>query len=234
LIDTIVFNTTRPLFRDQRLRRAVEYALDRPALAAAYADAPSDEIVPSAVPGFRSGHVYPVNGPDFAIARRLAGRRLRHAVIAVCGDPRLPKLAAIVHSDLARIGMTTSVVQSEQCPGQYRQGDLLFSTVGANELELDPAQLVDQALDSSVYGSPLGPGPWRAAGFRAEIERAHALRGQARLVAYRRMEEQLLRMAPLAVFGSYQWGEYVSPKVGCRVNQGEFGFLDLGELCKRS
>jgi hypothetical protein len=41
-------------------------------------------------------------------------------------------------------------------------------------------------------------------------------------------------MAPLAVFGDYQWGEYVSPKVGCRVNQGEFGFLDLGELCKPS
>jgi tRNA A-37 threonylcarbamoyl transferase component Bud32 len=230
-LDTIVFNTARPLFRDPRLRRAVQYALDRPALAAAYADAPSDEIVPPAVPGFRSGHVYPVNGPDFATARRLAGRRSRHAVIAICGDPRLLKLAAIVRSDLARIGMTTSVVQSQECPGQYRHGDLLFATIGTNEL--DPAQFVDGALDGSVYGSPLGPGPWRATRFRAEIERAHALRGQARLATYRRIQEKLLRMAPLAVFGSYVWGEYVSPKVGCRVNQGEFGFLDLGELCKR-
>jgi len=138
-----------------------------------------------------------------------------------------------VGSDLARIGMTTSVIQSEQCPGQYQRADLLFTTIGANELELDPAQLVEQALDGSVYGSPLGPGPWRARRFRAEIERAQALRGQARLATYRRIQEQLLRMAPLAVFGSYVWGEYVSPKVGCRVNQGEFGFLDLGELCKR-
>jgi hypothetical protein len=39
-------------------------------------------------------------------------------------------------------------------------------------------------------------------------------------------------MAPLAVFGSYVWGEYLSPKVGCRVQQAEFGFLDLGKLCK--
>jgi hypothetical protein len=39
-------------------------------------------------------------------------------------------------------------------------------------------------------------------------------------------------MAPVAVFGSFVWGEYVSPKVGCRVNQAEFGFLDVGELCK--
>jgi hypothetical protein len=232
-VDTIVFNTARPLFRDQRLRRAVEYALDRPALAAAYADAPSDAIVPPAIPGFRSGRVYPVNGPDLATARRLAGRRSQHAVIGICGDPRLPTLAAIVRSDLARIGITTSVVQSGQCPGQYRRADLLFATIGANQLELDPAQFVDQAPDPSFYGAPLGPGPWRSARFRAEIARAHPLRGRARLVAYRRMDQQLLRMAPLAVFGSYVWGEYVSPKVGCRVNQGEFGFLDLGELCKR-
>ena len=231
-LDTIVFNTARPLFRNLRLRRAVEYALDRPGLAAAYADAPSDEIVPPAIPGFRSGHVYPVSGPDFAAARRLAGRQARHVVIAICADPRLPKLAAIVRSDLARIEMTTSVVQSDQCPGQYQNADLLFTTIGADVL--DPAQFVDQALDGSIYGSPLGPGPWRGKRFLAEIQRAKALRGQARLTTYRHIQGQLLHMAPLAVFGSYVWGEYVSPKVGCRVNQGEYGFLDVGELCKRS
>jgi ABC-type transport system substrate-binding protein/tRNA A-37 threonylcarbamoyl transferase component Bud32 len=233
LLDTIVFNTRRPLFRDVRLRRAVNYVLGRPALAAAYADAPGDEIVPPAVPGFRAGHVYPVRGPDVAAARPLAGGLKRHAVIAICGDPRLPKLAAIVRTDLARIGMTTSVIQSQQCPGQDERADLLFTTIAANGLELDPAQFVDQALESSVYGSPLGPGPWRAAGFRSEVERAHALRGNARVVAFRRIESQLMGMAPMAVFGSFVWGEYLSPKVECRVSQAEFGFIDLGALCKK-
>jgi tRNA A-37 threonylcarbamoyl transferase component Bud32 len=232
-LDAIVFNTARPLFRDARLRRAVEYALDRPALAAAYADVPSDAIVPPAVPGFRSGHVYPVNRPDFATAHRLAARRSGHAVIGICGDARLPKLAAIARSDLERIGMTASVADSQQCPGDYKRADLLFTTLGATQQELDPGQFVDQALEKSVYGSPLGPGPWRAARFRNEVEHARTLRGALRLVAYRRAQSQLLRMAPLAVFGSFVWGEYVSPKVGCRVNQAEFGFLDLGELCKR-
>ena len=153
-------------------------------------------------------------------------------MIGICGDPRLPKLAAIVRSDLARIGMAVSVIQSQRCPGQYERADLLFTTIGANELELDPAQVVDQALSSSVYGEPLGPGPWRAARFRNEVERAHTLRGGARLAAYRHIQAQLMRMAPLAVFGSFVWGEYLSPKVGCRVHQAEFGFLDLGELCK--
>jgi predicted Ser/Thr protein kinase len=232
-LDTIVFNTARPLFRDARLRRAVNYALDRRALAAAYADEPGDAIVPPVIPGFRSGHTYPIDGPDLPTAGHLAGRQKRHAVIAICGDPRLPKLAAIVRSNLARIGMTASVIESQQCPGQYERADLLFVTIGANQPELDPAQFVDQALDSSVYGSPLGPGPWRAARFRTEVVRSRALRGQARLAAYRRIQTQLMRMAPLAVFGSFVWGEYVSPKVGCRVNQAEFGFLDLGALCKR-
>ena len=153
-------------------------------------------------------------------------------VIAICGDPRLPKLAAIVRSNLARIGMTISVIESQQCTGDYGRADLLFATIGANELELDPAQFIDQALDSSVYGSPLGPGPWRAPGFRREVERAHTLRGDARLVAFRRIQARLMGMAPMAVFGSYVWGEYLSPKIGCRVSQAEFGFIDLGELCK--
>src|SRR5262249_27739253 len=52
LLDTIVFNTRRPLFRDIRMRRAVEYALDRPALARAYADAPADRLIPHAIPGY--------------------------------------------------------------------------------------------------------------------------------------------------------------------------------------
>ncbi len=52
LVDYIVFNTRRPLFRDVRLRRAASYALDRRALAASFSDGPADQIVSPAVPGF--------------------------------------------------------------------------------------------------------------------------------------------------------------------------------------
>jgi serine/threonine-protein kinase len=230
-LDAVSFNTSRPLFRDARLRRAVNYVLDRGALASAYADAPFAGIVPPAVPGFGSSRPYPLTGSDVASARHLAGGRTRHAVIAVNAcDPRLPRLAAIVRSDLARIGWTASVTNSPQCPGSYQRADLLFTTIGGNEL--DPEPFVDQALGNSLYGFPLGPGPWRSASFRSEVRNASALRGAQRLAAYRRIQAQLMQMAPLAVFGSFVWGEYVSSKVGCRVHQGEFGFLDLGELCK--
>ena len=228
IIDALVFNTSRPLLRDVRLRRAVNDVLDRRALAAAYADTPVADIVPPAVPGFGS-HLYPVTPPDVATARRLAGPRRRHAVIAFCGDARLLRLAAIVRTDLARIGITASVIQ---CPKEEGDADLLFATFGSPDLEPDPASFVDWARGSRAYGSPVGPGPWRAASFRREVSRAEALRGQGRLTTYRRIDAQLSRMAPLAVFGGYVWGEYVSPKVGCRLQQAEFGFFDLGALCK--
>ena len=73
MFDTIIFNTQRRLFRDVRLRRAVEFALDRPALARAYYDAPAERVIPTAIPGYDAGSVYPLTGPDLRTARQSAG-----------------------------------------------------------------------------------------------------------------------------------------------------------------
>ena len=57
-VDTVDLNTKRPLFASRRMRRAVNYAVDRRALAArggtyfAKAD-PADMYLPPGVPGFR-------------------------------------------------------------------------------------------------------------------------------------------------------------------------------------
>ena len=45
------------------MRRAVNYALDRPALAGVYPRTPVDRYIPPAVAGSRPEHVYPVEGP---------------------------------------------------------------------------------------------------------------------------------------------------------------------------
>jgi hypothetical protein len=128
--------------------------------------------------------------------------------------------------------MTASVVRSQQCPGRFERADLAFVTLGIGSNQRDPGPLVDQALETSVYGSPLGPGPWNSSAFHAQLERARALRGPARTVAFREIDDKLMRMAPLAVYGSWVWAEYLSPKLGCKVFQAEYGFVDLGALCK--
>ena len=82
-VDMIAFNTRRPLFRDARVRRAVNYALDRKALAAVWGEPPTDRYVPPVVSGPRSDPVYPLSGPDLASARRLLRGRAPASATAV-------------------------------------------------------------------------------------------------------------------------------------------------------
>jgi serine/threonine protein kinase len=237
LTDYVVLNAGRPLLRDVQLRRAVNYAIDRTALARAYADAPADQVVPPAVPGFRPGRVYPLGAPNVTVARRLSGSRPRHAVLYWCGgDERQRRLAAIIRADLARIRLRVSFDQAPQCPETYdaraRRADLLlFSALGTQER--DPQPFLDQALATDRhYGSALGPGLWTTRAFRQRLARARVLRGDSRRRTYAKVVGELTRAAPFAVYGSFVWTEYFSPRVGCRVFQREYGFADLGALCK--
>ncbi len=237
LVDYIVFNTNRPLFRDVRLRRAVNYAIDRRALAAAFADAPADRIVPPAVSGFPAGRMYPLDGPDLVTARKLAGHAHRHAVLYWCSDARQRTLAHIISANLARIGISVAVTAARRCPQNYdaktRSADLILFSALWNE-ERDPAPFIEQAVarDGSA-GSALGPGLWTTPSFRKRLAHASVLSGRARRLAYARLVGEITRAAPFAVFGSFVWTEYFSPKVGCKVFQSEYGVVDLGALCKR-
>jgi ABC-type transport system substrate-binding protein/tRNA A-37 threonylcarbamoyl transferase component Bud32 len=237
----LVFNTNRSLFRDARLRRAVSYALDRPALAAVRAEAPADQIVPAGVRGFPAGAAYPLRGPDLTTARRLAGTRARHAVLYSPCAGFFDPAAAIVRKDLARIGIRVSITHSDDCGGVYagetKWADLVLSFFGAPRSgaagERDPEPFVVGALAAGHEGAAIGPGPWTDSSFRRRVDRAHALRGRARLDAYRRLDLELMRAAPFAVYGSNVTQEYVSSRIGCTLRQGAYGFLDLGALCVR-
>ena len=234
LVDDLVFNTRRPLFRDARLRRAVNYALDRPALARAFYDDPNDQIIPPGVPSRRARPFYPLDGPDLATARHLGGSRRRHAVLYAC-TPQ-PRVTQIVRSNLARIGIAVSIVESERClqghDPQSDRADLLLAGLQLGPADRDPAPFFDMAIGGPYNFIPPGPGPWKAPAFRRRLERARSLRGTARTAAYASLENELMREAPLAVYGNFVSVEYFSPKVSCKVFQTEYRVVDLGALCK--
>jgi ABC-type transport system substrate-binding protein len=238
-VDYLVLNAGRPLFRDGRVRRAVEYALDRPRLAVAYRDEPADQIVPPRVDGFPAGAAYPVDGPDLTSARRLAGDRSRHAVLFYCtffpfGDDGLRAVAPAVKAELARIGIAVAIVRKDECPREYdaaaRRADLLLVT-NFGTITADPLAYLDPALADGSYGSALRPGPWNDASFRRRFEAARALHGLARTRAYVRLERELMRAAPFAVYGVSSFGQYLSPRVGCRMTTAATTLLDLVALC---
>jgi ABC-type transport system substrate-binding protein len=239
--DGVVLNAARPLFRDLRMRRAIEFALDRTTLARNYADAPSDGIVPPAVPGFGPENVYRLT-PDLERARRLAGPGHRKAVLYYCtngpfGGTGHARVAALIRSELARIGVEVSIIAPPCAPNSLYdkhslQADLILATVFSPLRDPEPFFSTVLARNNGL-GAVLGRGLWTEPQFLGRVRRAEALRGSARLDAYQRLDRELLGAAPIAVFGSFYEGHYFSRSVGCRIVPPGVGAVDLGALCKK-
>ena len=229
-LDGIAFNTRRPLFRDARMRRAVEYALDRTALAAVYGEEPSDHLIPPAVSGIAGNVAYP-NHPDLTTARRLAGRGRRTARLYGCGDPTGIRIAGIVRANLAPIGIDVHIDQSLGClkgPEPERIAAADIQLVSHSDHSHDPVSFVELPLGDRFTA----PGYWRSPGLQRRIASARGLRGPARAPAYAELETALVRdAAPVAVYATWLNPELFSERVGCRVSQGALQFVDLGALC---
>jgi ABC-type transport system substrate-binding protein len=243
----VVMNTSRPLFRDNpKLRQAVSFALDRPALrnvVGRSTGAVTDDYLPRIMPGYRAGHVYPLGQPDLEKAGALAQGRTRsgHAVLATCNTRGFgcADQAAIVKENLAKIGIDVEIrlfpidVVSAMTATKGAAYDLTMLRHDA--AYLDPAQFVNTPLD----GRTIRPtGNTNRAYFDSErynrlIDQAGRLTGQARFDAYGKLAVDLARdAAPLAAFAIRNWRFFVSSRVGC-VRPAAQGGLDLASLCFR-
>ena len=96
------------------MRRAVNYAIDRRALAqhpipAMLAGRPTDQHIPPGWPGFRDAAIYPLGGPDVAAARRLAGAGGGRGVFYTCNRPECLEQAEIVREYLMALGIEVEI-----------------------------------------------------------------------------------------------------------------------------
>ena len=241
IVAYLALNTARPLFKDNpRLRRAVNYALDRPALVRLFGPhgaAPSDEYLPPGFPGYQAQHVYPVGSPDLAEARSLARGHLHggHAVFLACGTQDCAERAIVVADALRKIGLH---VRIDTSPGQFTLAGVRGTRFDIADVITrpdygDPYGLVDKLLDGRViravgnsnisyYASPR---------VNRAIDAAQRLDGIERDRAYGRLGIEVARTdAPLAAYAVLNARVFVSTRVGCITYQPVYGF-DLAGAC---
>lgn len=237
-LNFLTLNTRRPLFDDARARRAVNYAVDRQALARigeAYTGVPgqpTDQYLPPSMPGFRDAHIYPFT-PDVATARRLLGPGSRVAVLYTCNQSPCDQLAQVVKTNLAAIGIQVQV-KAFPIPALVarmgRPGEPFDLGVGGWIADYaDPADFLNFLLVDG--GGVLLP--FDDPGYARKAAAAARLTGPRRYLAYGALDADVARNdAPWIAIGNQASHDFFSTRMGCQVFNPVYG-MSLAALCIR-
>jgi ABC-type transport system substrate-binding protein/class 3 adenylate cyclase len=234
-------NTSRPLFSNVRMRRAVNFAIDRPALVAQgqrfqevnpfNAGEPTDDYIPPSVAGATDFHLYPVNGPDLRRAKRLAGRVHATAILYTPNTSPWVQEAQLIRRDLKRLGIDVQV--KEFAIGDFfarvtRRGEPFDLAVSGYSISPDPVQNLEifggGTTNISHFADPA---------FDRKLKAVAKRSGAKRYRAASRLALELQRdAAPAAAISWNTARDFFSARIGCQVYQPFFG-MDLAALCLR-
>ena len=242
IVQYLVFNTARGPFANPRLRRAVNFALDRDAIAtepsAGGVQRPTDQYLAPGLPGFHDVTIYPLGG-DLARARRLAGRRHHHAILIVDKNSPYLQRAQIVQANLAKIDIDVDIQQLSVSEKFKREGhadaNWDLAPTGWTPDFPDPANVLNPLLRGNHMPPALNQNyaHFDDPAYNRRLDAAARLPGPARYTTYAKLDNDLAgKAAPMAAIGVWLNRDLLSARVGCQIYQPIYGF-DLTALCLR-
>jgi ABC-type oligopeptide transport system substrate-binding subunit len=235
----LAFNHARPAFQGPGqipLKKAINYAIDRPALARAFgylAGKRTDQMLPPALA--RSAGIYPLGGADPVTARKWLARAARpptELVLYADNSPQGVSLAQTIVFNLEQIGIDV----------QAKFFDI--NTLGAKTTT--PGEPWDLTINGWTADYPDGGGfiaPLLAAGqvgsnlddprVARRMQAASRLIGEARRKAWADLDVYLMRTnPPWAPIIHTNDRIFVSSSAGCVFNHRVYG-LDIAAVCKK-
>jgi ABC-type transport system substrate-binding protein len=239
---SLLFNLRRGIFaHNPRLRRAVNFALDRKELVNEHgplAGEATDQLLLPGRPGFRDWKLYPFQS-DLVAARRLARGARRGGEISfyVPWTASGPGVASVVKSNLERIGLRVDIVPQSSDSFAYnalvlKRGepwDLALSPISA--FRVDPIVFINYGLQGQRHAEA-GPnlGGFDEPEWNRRMERAaRATRGRRR--AFALLDRDLMRSAaPVAPYFVGNALTLFSARVGCASWLSD-GYPNLAGLC---
>jgi YVTN family beta-propeller protein len=231
-----MLNSRRPLFARARMRQAVNFAIDRAALARNVhptSATPTDQYLPTGMPGFRDADIYPLGAANVPRARRLAAGRRGRAVMYTCNTSDCVRRAEIVKANLRAIGIDVHIKRFP-LPEMFRREftgrqpyPYDIGTLGWAADYADPSDFIDLMFTDPTAPVRLAPRD------RREIDAAAKLGGEPRLRAYGKLDIDLAaHAAPFAAFANVTAHDFFSARIGCQTFQPIYG-MDLATLCQR-
>jgi peptide/nickel transport system substrate-binding protein len=235
-------NTTRPLFSDVNVRKAVAFAIDRPAmvrLSGAFSGEPSDQYLPPGLPSYEDANLFPLSGPDVEKAKELMGGKTGKAVMYTCNQSPCPERSQLVQSNLKAIGIDVTIKQFPRNVQFTKEGIKGEPFDIADEGWIadypDPYDFINKLLDGrtiqsannvnfSYFNDPV---------YNRKMDEAASQTGEARDRAYAELDADIAgNAAPLAAWSVPNNIDFFSGRVGCQLFQPVY-FMDLGALCIR-
>jgi peptide/nickel transport system substrate-binding protein len=253
----LVFNTSRPLFRDNvALRKAVNYAVDRAEIGRAggcwaYCFAATDQVLPRGIPGWTDYPLYPLERPDLRRARALADGHLRggRAILYTCTGRSLyarytcvglVDQAKVVVENLRAIGLDVEVkvldaealLKRAGVPGEPY--DMVLADFGWDYP--DPANMLVPLLAGENARRRSGNSNlayFDERRYNRKLAAAGRLSGAARFRAFSRLDAEIMRnQAPWAPLFEGSAENFLSERVGC-LKVHPVIFRDYAAMCLR-
>jgi ABC-type transport system substrate-binding protein len=219
VVFALSFNPHSPLFDgNPDLARAINFALDRPALIRAwgpYAGHPTARLLPAGSPGYGTRSPYPLDGPHLDTARLLAADNLRSGKATLLVNSGFQGVGEEVEAELARIGLDVTVAVS-----------IRFASP-TPDLELTGwrADYPDPAATFAYIA--LAPS------FSAELAHARSAAGSKRARSFAQLDEDVMtQVPPAAPFMAANARLLVSARTHCFQWNLYYG-VDLAALCVR-
>jgi peptide/nickel transport system substrate-binding protein len=247
VVSYLALNTARPTFKDELVRQAVNWAINRKAILqpSGYgAGVPADKYLPPQISGSSEEQsVYPLDSADLTKAKALmqqAGASNLTAVLYTCNQPPCPDRAAIIQNELKQIGIDVQIKEFDRGVQFTKEGQKGEPFDIADEGWIadyyDAYDFINILLNGETIPETGGNNfsYFNDPTFNKRMDDANQLTGSQRDQTYGQLATDLAK-GP-APWASRSFGtniDFFGPKIGCQVNQGSYGFA-LNTFCLRS
>jgi peptide/nickel transport system substrate-binding protein len=239
--DYIALNTTRSAFGSAAVRRAVNYAIDRPALLrvrGSLGGKRTTEILPQSLTGgVYNQHLYPIAGADASKAKSLAGGACGNVNLWYATGPVGTPQSGILKYNLQQMGCNVTA--------KAYVGYAIYTAAGVKGADMDAmfAGWYQDYADGYDFFHILLDGRtiqasnnnnlayFNNATVNSKIDAANALTGAARSKAWGNLDIYTMsKFAPWAPIDNRNVRDFIGPKTAGYQYSPAWGSMDLGTL----